>query len=104
VDRDDEAFLELEAPRPANTSTYHTLVLSEEPHVALEASTLAHVAPEASAPAHSPRELKKKKARMGASGKEEIANGSLLTPILDDVRYASLSCHIIYVLENLPTS
>ena len=104
MDRDDEEMLELEAPRPANTSTSHTLVLSEEPHVAPESSAPTHVAPEASAPARSPRALKKKKARTGAAGKEEIATGSLLTPLLDDVRYPFLSCHILYVLENLPTS
>ncbi|KAM0887183.1 hypothetical protein ACQ4PT_029227 [Festuca glaucescens] len=73
VSSDDEEMLELEAPRPANTSTSHTLVLSEEPHVA----------PESSAPTRSPRALKKK-ARTGAAGKEEIATGSLLTPLLDD--------------------
>ena len=104
MDRDDEEMLELEAPRPANTSTSHTLVLSEEPHVAPESSAPTHVAPEASAPARSPRALKKKKARTGAAGKEEIATGSLLTPLLDDVRYPFLSCHFLYVLENLPTS
>ena len=103
MDRDDEEMLELEAPRPANTSTSHTLVLSEEPHVAPESSAPTHVAPEASAPARSPRALKKK-ARTGAAGKEEIATGSLLTPLLDDVRYPFLSCHFLYVLENLPTS
>ena len=104
MDRDDEEMLELEAPRPANTSTSHTLVLSEEPRVAPESSAPTHVAPEASAPARSPRALKKKKARTGAAGKEEIATGSLLTPLLDDVRYPFLSCHFLYVLENLPTS
>jgi hypothetical protein len=93
VDRDDETFLELEAPRPANTSTSHTLVLSEEPQVA----------PEASAPPRSPQALKKKKARMGASSKEEIIVGSLFTPLLDDVRYLLLSCHFLYLLEKFPT-
>ncbi|KAM0837699.1 hypothetical protein ACQ4PT_061459 [Festuca glaucescens] len=84
VSSDDEEMLELEAPRPANTSTSHTLVLSEEPRVAPESSALTHVAPESSAPARSPRALKKKKARMSAASKEEIATGSLLTPLLDD--------------------
>ena len=58
MDRDDEEMLELDAPRPANTSTSHTLVLSEEPRIA----------PESSAPTRSPRALKKKKARTGAAG------------------------------------
>ncbi|KAM0865015.1 hypothetical protein ACQ4PT_043576 [Festuca glaucescens] len=83
VSSDDEEMLELEAPRPANTSTSHTLVLSEEPRVAPESSAPTHVAPETLAPARIPRALKKK-ARMGAAGKEEIATGSLLTPLLDD--------------------
>ncbi|KAM0848553.1 hypothetical protein ACQ4PT_054302 [Festuca glaucescens] len=61
VSSDDEKMLELEAPRPANTSTSHMLVLSEEPRVAPESSAPTHVAPEASAPARSPRALKKKK-------------------------------------------
>ena len=93
MDRDDEEMLELEAPRPANTSTSHTLVLSEEPRVALESSAPTHLAPEALALARSPRALKKKKARTGAAGKEEIATGSLLTPLLDDVRYPFLSSY-----------
>jgi hypothetical protein len=97
--RDDEAFLELEAPKPANTSTSHTRVLSEEPQVAPETSAQAYVVPEASAPARSPRVLKKKKVRIDPSGKEEIAAGSLLTPLLDDVRYLFLSCHFLYLLE-----
>ncbi|KAK1608836.1 hypothetical protein QYE76_032509 [Lolium multiflorum] len=84
VSSDDEELLELEAPRPANTSTSHALVLSEEPHVAPESSAPTPVAPEASAPTRSPRALKKKKTRMGVAGKEEIATGSLLTPLLDD--------------------
>ena len=87
MDKNDEELLELEAPRPANTSTSHTLVLSEEPHVAPESSVPTYVAPEASAPVHSPRALKKKKARTGVSEKEEIISASLLTPLLDDVSY-----------------
>jgi hypothetical protein len=104
VERDDEELLELEAPRPANTSTSHTLVLSEEPHVAPESSVPTHVAPEASAPVHSPRALKKKKkARTGASGKEQIITGSLLTPLLDDVRFLFLSCHFLCLLGKVLT-
>ena len=82
--------MELEAPRPANTSTSHTLVLSEELHAAPETSPPPYVAPEASAPARNPRASKKKRARTGAAGKQEIATGSLLTPLLDDVRYLFL--------------
>jgi hypothetical protein len=93
VDRDDEELLELEAPRPADTSTSHALVLSEELHVAPEALVSPHIAPEASAPAHSPR-APKKRARTGVAGKEEIATGSLLTPLLNDVRYRFLVCHV----------
>ncbi|KAM0861187.1 hypothetical protein ACQ4PT_046049 [Festuca glaucescens] len=73
VSSDDEEPLGLDTPRPANTSTSHTLVLSEDPKVA----------PEPSDPPHSPRPLKKK-SRTGAAGKEVIATGSLLTPLLDD--------------------
>ncbi|KAM0854695.1 hypothetical protein ACQ4PT_050284 [Festuca glaucescens] len=73
VSSDDEDPLGLDTPRPANTSTSHTLVLSEDPKVA----------PEPSDPPHSPQPLKKK-SRTGAAGKEVIATGSLLTPLLDD--------------------
>ncbi|KAM0885692.1 hypothetical protein ACQ4PT_030157 [Festuca glaucescens] len=73
VTSDDEQPFGLDTPRPANTSTSHTLVLSEDPKVA----------PEPLDPPHSPRPLKKK-SRMGAAGKEVIATGSLLTPLLDD--------------------
>jgi hypothetical protein len=100
VDTDDEELVELEAPKPANTSTSHTLVLFDEPHVAPESSVLAHVAPESSAPVHSPRALKKKKrkAKTCVSEKEEIITRSLLTPLLDDVRYLFLSRLSRYLL------
>ncbi|KAK1645009.1 hypothetical protein QYE76_062814 [Lolium multiflorum] len=71
--RDDDEALELDAPKPTNTSTSHTLVLSEDPKIA----------PESSEPPRNPRVLKKK-ARTGAAGKEQIATRSLLTPFLDD--------------------
>jgi hypothetical protein len=99
VDRDEEEMLKLEAPRPANMSTSHTLVLFEEPHVAPEYLTPTHVAPEASAPTCRPRALKKKKARTGAAHKEEITTGSLLTPLLDDVRYIFLSFMLFIYLK-----
>jgi hypothetical protein len=73
MDRYDEEMLELEAPRPANTSTSHTLVLSEELHVEPETSPPTFVAPTCS---H--RASKKKKARTGAAGKQEIASGGCL--------------------------
>ncbi|KAM0914136.1 hypothetical protein ACQ4PT_011688 [Festuca glaucescens] len=73
VSSDDEEPLGFDTPRPANTSTSHTLVLSEDPKVA----------PEPSDPPHSPRPLKKK-SRTGSAGKEVIATGSLLTPLLDN--------------------
>ncbi|KAK1670873.1 hypothetical protein QYE76_059032 [Lolium multiflorum] len=73
VSSDDEEPLDLDAPKPANTITSHTLVLSEDPPIA----------PETSAPPRSPRVLKKKP-RTGAAGKEVVATGSLLTPLLDD--------------------
>jgi hypothetical protein len=98
VNRDDAELLELEAPRPANTSTSCTLVLSEETHVAPESSVPTHVAPEAPAPVHSPRALKKKKARTVVSRKEEIITGSLLTHLLNDARYLFLSRLFCYLL------
>jgi hypothetical protein len=101
VNKDDKELLELEPPRPANTSTSHTLVLSDEPPIDLETSAPTHVAPETSAPARIPRELKKKKARTGASGNEEIITGSLLTPLLDDVKYLLLSCYFLYLLGKI---
>ncbi|KAM0911727.1 hypothetical protein ACQ4PT_013325 [Festuca glaucescens] len=73
ISGDDEEPLGLDTPQPANTSTSHTLVLSEDPKVA----------PEPSDPPHSPQPLKKK-SRTSAAGKEVIATGSLLTPLLDD--------------------
>jgi hypothetical protein len=88
VNRDDEEILELEAPRPGNTSTSHTLFLSEEPHVAPKTSAPTHIAPEMSTPARNPQA--KKKARTGAAGKRQLATGSLLAPLLDDVSYLSL--------------
>jgi hypothetical protein len=90
VDRDDEELLELEAPMLENMSTSHTLVLSEEPPIDPETSAPAHVATETSAPARSPRALKRKKSRTCTSSKEEIVAGSLLTPLLDDVRDLTL--------------
>jgi hypothetical protein len=100
MDRYDEEMLELEAPRPANTSTSSTLALSEELHVAPETSPPTYVAPEASAPARSPRASKKKKARTGVAGKQEIATGSLLTSLLDDVRYLFLSVTLFAYSNN----
>jgi hypothetical protein len=74
MDRDDEEHPELYASEPANTSTSHTLVISEDPKTALETTD----------PPPSPRVLKKK-SRMGAGGEEVVATGSLSTPLLDDV-------------------
>jgi hypothetical protein len=76
-------------------------VLSEESAVDPEMSAPAHGATETSAPACSPRALKKKKARTGTSGKEEIIAGSLLTPIIDDVRYLLLYYHFLYLVGNI---
>ncbi|KAM0896403.1 hypothetical protein ACQ4PT_023220 [Festuca glaucescens] len=73
VSSDDEEPLDIDTPRPANTSTSHTIVLSEDPKVA----------PESSGPPRSPRVLKKKP-RTSASGKEVVASGDLSTPLLDD--------------------
>ncbi|KAM0884451.1 hypothetical protein ACQ4PT_030973 [Festuca glaucescens] len=84
VSSDNEEDLEPEAHGPANTSTSNTLVLSEDRPVAPETSPPAHVDPEASSPAPSPRAPKKKRARTGAAGKQELAAGSISTPLLDD--------------------
>ncbi|KAM0868448.1 hypothetical protein ACQ4PT_041307 [Festuca glaucescens] len=83
VSSDDEEDLEPETHGPANTSTSNTLVLSEDRRVALETSPPAHVDPEASSLAPSPR-APKKRARTGAAGKQELAAGSISTPLLDD--------------------
>ena len=74
MDRDDEEHLELDASEPANTSTSHTLVISEDPKTALETTD----------PPPSPRVLKKKP-RTGTASKGVIASGSLSTPLLDNV-------------------
>ena len=69
------------------------LVLSEDPKVD----------PEPSDPPHSPRPLKKK-SRTGAAGKEVIATGSLLTPLLDDVSFPCLSDHTFMFAQEMSTS
>ncbi|KAM0921153.1 hypothetical protein ACQ4PT_007047 [Festuca glaucescens] len=84
VSSDDEEDLETEAHGPANTSTSNTLVLSEDRRIAPETSPPAHVDPEASNPVPSPQAPKKKRARTGATGKQELAAGSISTPLLDD--------------------
>ncbi|KAM0861641.1 hypothetical protein ACQ4PT_045759 [Festuca glaucescens] len=84
VSSDDEEDLEPEAHGPANTSTTNTLVLSEDHRVVPETSPPAHVDPKASSPTPSPRAPKKKRARTGAAGKQELAAGSISTPLLDD--------------------
>ncbi|KAM0929881.1 hypothetical protein ACQ4PT_001336 [Festuca glaucescens] len=84
VSSDDEEDLEPETHGPANTSTSNTLVLSEDRRVAPETSPPIHVDLEASSPASSPRAPKKKRARTGAAGKQELAAGSISTPLLDD--------------------
>jgi hypothetical protein len=76
------------------------MVLFEELHVAPETSPPTYVAPEASAPARNPRASKKKKARPGAAGKQGIATRSLLTPLLDDVRYIFLSVALFVYSNN----
>ncbi|KAM0864835.1 hypothetical protein ACQ4PT_043664 [Festuca glaucescens] len=73
VSSDDEEHPDLGASRPANTSTSHTLVISEDPKTALETSD----------PPRSPR-VSKKKQRTGAAGKGVVATRSLSTPLLDD--------------------
>ena len=82
--------MEPETHGPANTSASHTLVLSEDHHVAPETSPPAHVDPEVSTPAPSPRAPKKKRAKTGTAGKQEIATGTLLTPLLNDGSYLFL--------------
>ncbi|KAM0908070.1 hypothetical protein ACQ4PT_015702 [Festuca glaucescens] len=84
VSSDNEEDLEPETHGPANTSTSNTLVLSEDRRVAPETSPPTHVDPEASSPTSSPRAPKKKRARTGAAGKQELATGSISTPLLDD--------------------
>ena len=74
MDRDDEEHLDLDASKLANTSTSHTMVISEDPKAALESSD----------PPRSPRALKKK-LQTGAGSKGVVASGSLSTPFLDDV-------------------
>jgi hypothetical protein len=71
MDRDDEEHPDLGASRPANTSTSHTLVISEDPKTALETSD----------PPRSPR-VSKKRPKTGAAGKGAVATGSLSTPFL----------------------
>ncbi|KAK1647988.1 hypothetical protein QYE76_065793 [Lolium multiflorum] len=61
VSSDDEEHLDLEASRPTNTGTSHTMVLSEDPKAA----------PESSDPPRSLRVLKKKP-RTGPAGKEPV--------------------------------
>ena len=99
IDRDDEEDLEPEAHGPANTSTSNTLVLSEDRRVAPETSPPAHVDPEASSLAPIPRAPKKKRARTGAAGKQELAAGSISTPLLDDVSYFFLLV-VFFVYSN----
>ena len=93
MDRDDEEHPELDASKPANTSTSHTLVISEDPKTTLETTD----------PPPSPRVLKKKP-RTGAAGKEVIATGSLLTPLLDDVSFPCLPDHTFLFTRKMPTS
>jgi hypothetical protein len=88
--RDDEEELEPEAHGPANTSTSHTLVLSEDRRVVPETSPPAQDDLEASTPAPSPWAPKKKRARTGAAGKQELAAGSMSTPLLNGVSYLFL--------------
>ncbi|KAM0842782.1 hypothetical protein ACQ4PT_058140 [Festuca glaucescens] len=73
VSSDDEEHLDLDASKPANTSTSHTLVISEDPKAALESLD----------PPQSLRALKKK-LRTGAGSKGVVASESLSTPFLDD--------------------
>ncbi|KAM0886860.1 hypothetical protein ACQ4PT_029430 [Festuca glaucescens] len=73
ISSDDEEHPEPDASEPANTSTSHTLVISEDPKTPLETMDLPP----------SPR-VSKKKRRTGAAGKGVVATGSLSTPFLDD--------------------
>ena len=104
ADRDDEEELEPETHGPANTSTSHTLVLSENRRVAPEISPPAHVDPEASTPAPSPRAPKRKRARTGTAGKQEIATGGLSTPLLNDVSFLFPVCRLFCFSEQFPAS
>jgi hypothetical protein len=90
VVRADEEEVEPEARGAVHTSTSNTLVLSEEPHVAPEASPPARDNPETSIPVRSPQAPEKKKAKIGAAGEQELATGSTSTPVLDDVSYLFL--------------
>ncbi|KAM0832703.1 hypothetical protein ACQ4PT_064736 [Festuca glaucescens] len=84
VSLDDEEELEPETHGPANTSTSNTLVLSEDRRVAPETSPPAQDDPEALTPAPSPRAPKKKRAKTGDAGKQELATGSMSTPLIND--------------------
>ncbi|KAM0899770.1 hypothetical protein ACQ4PT_021062 [Festuca glaucescens] len=84
VSSDDEEDQEPKTHGPANTSTSNTLVLSGDRRVAPETSPSAHVDPKTSSPTPSPRAPKNKRARTGVAGKQELAAGSISTPLLDD--------------------
>jgi hypothetical protein len=65
------------------------LVLSEDRRVAPEAFPPPQYDPEATIPVPSPQAPEKKKAKIGADGKQELAAGSMSTPLLHDVSYLS---------------
>jgi hypothetical protein len=90
MNRDDEEHLDLDASKPANSSTSHTLVISEEPKTALETSN----------PSRSPR-VSKKKTKTGAAGKEVVATGSLPTPLHDDVSIFLSSFAFLFYSRNI---
>jgi hypothetical protein len=103
IDKDNEEELEPEAHGPANTSTSHTLVLSEDYRVVLETSPPAQDDPEVSTPTPTPR-VPKKRAKRRAVGKQELATGSLSTPLLNDVSHLFLFVSFFCLLEQFSTS
>jgi hypothetical protein len=82
--------MEHETYGPANTSTSNTLVLSEDQRAIPEAWPPPQVDPEAATPVPSPRAPRPKKAKTGAAGERELATGSTLIPLLEDVSFPSL--------------
>ena len=92
IDRADggEENEEPEAHGPAPTSTSNTLVIFEERRVASENSPPPQHNPEAPTPVPSPRAPKPKKAKTGAGSTQELATGTTLGPLLEDVSFLSL--------------
>ena len=84
IDRADDEEKEPEAHGPVNTSTYNTLVLSEDLRAEWETSPPPQADPEALVPVPSPQ-APKKEPKIGADKNQEIATGSMPNPLFDDV-------------------